>query len=406
MKDYDEACRDIRQYSGMVYCSKGISCWGFSLLGDFFYSTCASHETFLEHLHQSGCLDYVTSYQGDRRRPLLLSDKAGFLWVADYLWKDKQPDIVILMGPFLLEPCSYDTVKKSIDALDENIKTKVNLLKEMINVPVVDLSVIQQYAVMLHFTLTEEHLQGENIEFQGYGKPKPEEEDEDLVSTRNYQQSHFREQQILHYVREGNGNISEIMSGPKDGPLTGYYSERSDLRSEKNTVIIFTALCARAAIEGGLSPAKAKRMENEYINQVEECDTTTQLMNVNLKMLGDFIHHVHECKMTQSQSLAVRNCKDYIQRNLTHEIRLENLAKETGYSEYYLTKKFYKETGIRLNDYIKDARIELAKVWLTTTDKTIEEISDEMQFTTRNYFSKIFRDKEGMSPVTYRMNHH
>lgn len=71
-------------------------------------------------------------------------------------------------------------------------------------------------------------------------------------------------------------------------------------------------------------------------------------------------------------------------------------------SAYYFIRKFYKEMGIKVSDYIKQARIEYAKVVLVTSKKSIQEISDLLQFGTRNYFSKVFHEVVGMMPAAYR----
>lgn len=68
----------------------------------------------------------------------------------------------------------------------------------------------------------------------------------------------------------------------------------------------------------------------------------------------------------------------------------------------YLARKFQKEMGVKLLDYIKEIRLEYAKVWLTTTDKSIQEISLRLQFGTRSYFSKVFKAKNGMTPAAFR----
>ena len=58
--------------------------------------------------------------------------------------------------------------------------------------------------------------------------------------------------------------------------------------------------------------------------------------------------------------------------------------------------------GIKVSDYIKQARIEYAKVEVMTSRKSIQEISDTLQFGTRNYFSRVFQEVVGMTPAAYR----
>ena len=73
-----------------------------------------------------------------------------------------------------------------------------------------------------------------------------------------------------------------------------------------------------------------------------------------------------------------------------------------GYTEYYLTKKFNAEMGMKLSDYIKQKKVERARLLLATTSKSVQEISDSLQFSSRNYFSAVFTALEGKTPAAYR----
>lgn len=56
-----------------------------------------------------------------------------------------------------------------------------------------------------------------------------------------------------------------------------------------------------------------------------------------------------------------------------------------------MTHKFKEETGLSVTDYIKFAKIERAKVLLKSTNQTVQDIAAALSFSTRNYFSRIFR---------------
>ena len=60
--------------------------------------------------------------------------------------------------------------------------------------------------------------------------------------------------------------------------------------------------------------------------------------------------------------------------------------------------------GIRLkqNSDIRDTRPKYAKIRLLSTEKTAEEIREPLQFCSGNYFSRVFREKEGVSPQEFR----
>ena len=80
----------------------------------------------------------------------------------------------------------------------------------------------------------------------------------------------------------------------------------------------------------------------------------------------------------------------------------QELADLVGYSVTYFTRRFREETGFGISDYVKAARIERAKILLETSDSSVQEISDRLGFTTRNYFTRCFREVTGKTPMEYR----
>lgn len=88
--------------------------------------------------------------------------------------------------------------------------------------------------------------------------------------------------------------------------------------------------------------------------------------------------------------------------HLNQKIRAADLAALVGYTEYNLTHKFKEETGLSVTDYAKFAKIEHAKVLLKSTDLSVQDIAASLSFSTRNYFSRIFQEVTGQTPMEYR----
>ena len=78
------------------------------------------------------------------------------------------------------------------------------------------------------------------------------------------------------------------------------------------------------------------------------------------------------------------------------------LAAMTGYTEYYLSRKFKEETHCTINDYSKIVRIERAKVLLYTTNDSTGKIADRLHFCSGSYFAREFRKFTGKTPAEYR----
>ena len=73
-----------------------------------------------------------------------------------------------------------------------------------------------------------------------------------------------------------------------------------------------------------------------------------------------------------------------------------------GYTEYYLTRKFKREMGISLWEYVNRKKVEMAKILLLDNSLTIQDVGSSLNFCSRSYFSEVFQKYAGCSPSSYR----
>ena len=142
-----------------------------------------------------------------------------------------------------------------------------------------------------------------------------------------------------------------------------------------------------------------------YLQSISGCNNYSELINITHQMYEDFIRCVHNLKKAPVLSPAIQTCCDYIHTHLEEKLSLSGLARRAGYTEYYLSRKFTSETGSSIGDYIKSARIEQAKLLLANSDMDIAAISEKLCFSSRNFFSKVFREKTDITPAAYRASH-
>ena len=93
---------------------------------------------------------------------------------------------------------------------------------------------------------------------------------------------------------------------------------------------------------------------------------------------------------------------DYIYKNKSENITVENMAKVCHISQSYFSRLFSKEMGQSFSNYISKLKIKWAKDILEESDMSISQISDELGFNEPGYFIKIFKKYEGMTPSVYR----
>ncbi|MBV4360527.1 helix-turn-helix domain-containing protein [Pinibacter aurantiacus] len=77
-------------------------------------------------------------------------------------------------------------------------------------------------------------------------------------------------------------------------------------------------------------------------------------------------------------------------------------ADELHLSANYFGDLIKKETGISAKEYIQSKVMEIAKEKIFDIDKSISEIAYDLGFKYPQHFTRLFKQKTGMSPVEYR----
>lgn len=94
--------------------------------------------------------------------------------------------------------------------------------------------------------------------------------------------------------------------------------------------------------------------------------------------------------------------KAYIDEHLDEDINLTKLSSHIFVSSFHLIHTFKKDMGITPIQYLILKRMNKAKQLLTTTDKTVSEISLKVGYDNPNYFNMLFKKTVGISPGKYR----
>lgn len=68
----------------------------------------------------------------------------------------------------------------------------------------------------------------------------------------------------------------------------------------------------------------------------------------------------------------------------------------------YLTRVFREQFGVSISSYLMNRRVTKAKYMLRFSDEKIKTIGYKCGLGEPHYFSRVFRQMEGMSPLEYR----
>ncbi|MBB6734786.1 response regulator transcription factor [Cohnella zeiphila] len=99
----------------------------------------------------------------------------------------------------------------------------------------------------------------------------------------------------------------------------------------------------------------------------------------------------------------VEAIKTYIERHYADEtMTVNDIAEGLSYTSAHLCMTFKKVTGITINHFANLLRIRKAKALLAETDMKIVEVALKVGYSNENYFSKVFRKYENVSPSEYK----
>lgn len=100
----------------------------------------------------------------------------------------------------------------------------------------------------------------------------------------------------------------------------------------------------------------------------------------------------------------IRNLAKKIVANFSVDYTVEGLSKESGISQAKLQEGFKLLYARTVTEYIRHIRLEAARDFISTTDMNISQVVYTIGFSSRSYFSKIFKAKYGISPSQFQQN--
>lgn len=150
-----------------------------------------------------------------------------------------------------------------------------------------------------------------------------------------------------------------------------------------------------------------------------------QMDGMDEKMLSKKVDRLYRCRKLNDVIVTVEEAlqeyEQYIQEQeegfrsevttvkgyIYHHYKEKNLGAETlsamvFLSPGYLSAVFKEETGMTLNRFIREVRMNKAKELLETTNMKISQIAKEVGFSNNSYFCRSFREFFGDTPEACR----
>ena len=180
-------------------------------------------------------------------------------------------------------------------------------------------------------------------------------------------------------------------NGPAMGSVYDKYVERGGRPT------LYPTTESLEEIKGVLDRLLTTARSSDYMRDM----LINEQLSTLIRLIMSYSWHPEDKKAAPKRT-SVAEVKEYLDQHYAEKIVLDELSSRFFIDKYYMAKTFKSQFGLSISTYIQNIRITKAKQLLRFSEKTVEEIGYEVGMDNPAYFSRVFKNVEGVSPKTYR----
>lgn len=381
--------------------------WFWKLDGQFnvIQSDCPHESLFRSLFLKDGRREAIEAHIAVSDRPVCFTVSSMLSWIMAFSNHDGATDMYI-MGPFFTDRNDPDFYADYLEPMKLSQEAEEILREELKKLSVLPGSAIAQNAVILHFCVRQEKLDVSDVVYY-VSQPKHHRYRKN-IETNQFEKSSGRwamEQELLNRIRQGDLSAADVLERADQKHTIHAFGSTLSLNAAKMNIHQLLTLVSRAAVDGGLPQKTSFSLCSEYRDRLERCTSAAELQKVSQEMIRDYAGRVRSMKRFARCSPQIRLCCEYIDTHPGDKLTLEELAEKARYSPFHLSRKFHQEMGCSIIDYIQRSKLERAMYLLSHSDMSVDDISAELGYNSRSYFTTVFKNLLGMTPSAYRRQH-
>jgi len=159
---------------------------------------------------------------------------------------------------------------------------------------------------------------------------------------------------------------------------------------------IFKSILDANTIENNFSDISMNFFE--YLNKIDSLDSLYNYLSTSTVSIMDSIKNNKNIRRRKIVEKAI----DYIIEHYREPLTLNNVADKLYLNPSYFCKIFKDETGEPFTKYLINFRLQKAMKLMEDPTKKIYEIAELVGYENIQYFNKIFKSMQGVSPLQYR----
>ena len=345
-----------------------------------------------------GQFDNYQELQQKYSAPKILNIKRSFINMADEILKENGKSFAVLKDEknflflFSFQDNSELKINNSISSAINRIKSA---LKNYLNITAsfaVSNILHNPLEIAENYSQTAELLQ--NKFYQGKDMIIYQNQN-NRIDNQKFNLDIKKEKLLLKYIEEKN---STALKSELDNLFLEIARIKPGLSVLKMTLISLINIINSSIKDNGL---KRENVFEEVGNPYQKLEKLNSLAEFEKWIVKIYSNLIRELENKNNYSDLINKTLHFIDKNYNQDLTLSEVASQIGVSYSYLSRKFKEECGQGFSDYLNKLRINKAKKMIAEGNNNIKEIVNQVGFNNYNYFFKVFKDLEGITPSEY-----
>ena len=144
------------------------------------------------------------------------------------------------------------------------------------------------------------------------------------------------------------------------------------------------------------------RIYNKKSNLAEEWQMDAVILQFLAKLLENGSIQLHQGYGGKEEIQQISDVIHYLMANPAERLDMHEASRRCGMSYYAFSRFFHEMTGMGYAEYGNLIRIQHTEELLIYSNMSVEEISRAVGMSSANYYTRLFKKVNGMSPTKYR----
>lgn len=142
--------------------------------------------------------------------------------------------------------------------------------------------------------------------------------------------------------------------------------------------------------------------QHHLLNSYAKIQNLDECISWFHEIIDRFIENIH-IRNNNINNTLIGDIINYIKGNVDSQLSLNSVADHFNLSTGHLSRLFKEITGTKFSDFVITVKFEKAAKMLTGDTKIkVADIAEQLGYSNLNYFTKLFKERYGMTPTQYR----